>query len=77
MTTFTDEQKATIKTFVEDCMNSNSFLCGKYDAKHGNQDFELGIYATLEILASLVSEEYMNEFSEKFSKNMIDSEERV
>lgn len=50
---------------------------GKHDAKHGSKEFMYGIGTVMEFIASKVSEETYDTFSNIFTKNLIESEKRV
>ena len=50
---------------------------GIYDGKNGNKDFMFGIANVMEDIAWQVSEETYNEFSEQFTRNMIESEKKA
>jgi len=65
-----------LKDLIEEMSKCGMFV-GKYDAKNGSEKFMHGVSAVMEYLAYEVSEEYGNAFSEKFTKNMIDSENNV
>lgn len=46
---------------------------GEYDAKHGSDSFMYGIATVMEYLALKVSEEFYEEVSDIFVKNMVKS----
>ncbi len=76
MRELTSEEKEVLKrifTELEKC----EILTGKYDARHGSESFMYGINTVMEVLAYMVSDEFGNEFCEKFINNMIKSEECV
>lgn len=52
-------------------------LVGKYDAKHGSKEFMYGVGTVMEFIASKVSEETYDTFSDIFTKNLVESEKRV
>jgi len=62
-----------IKELIEEMSECGLFI-GKYDAKNGNQNFMYGIQTVMEYLSYEVSEEYGDNFSAMFLKNMIDSQ---
>ena len=65
-----------IKDLIEDMSKCGVFV-GKYDAKNGSEEYMYGVDAVMEYLAYEVSDEYGDAFSEKFTKNMIDSENKI
>lgn len=46
---------------------------GEYDAKHGSESFMYGVATVMEYLALKVSEEFYEEVSDIFVKNMVKS----
>ena len=58
-------------------MQKVDLFIGKYDAKHGNEKFMIGICTVMEFIAHEISEKTYEEFSDKFLKNMIDSENKI
>ena len=76
MRELTNEEKEVLRgifTELEKC----EIFTGKYDAKHGNENFMYGINTVMEVLAYMVSDKFGEEFCEKFINNMIESEEKV
>lgn len=73
----TKEEKATIKKVINNMTSTPNLFNGNYDAEHGHTRFMYGIGTVMEYLAYLVSDEYGNNFSEKFTQNMIDSEKKM
>ena len=65
-----------IKDLVEKMSNCGLFV-GKYDAKNGDKDIMCGVLTVMEYLAYEVSEEYGDNFSNTFVKNMLDSENKI
>lgn len=65
-----------IKDLIEKMSKCGLFI-GKYYAKNGNEDFMRGINTVMEYLAYEVSEEYGENFSDMFVKNMIDSKNKI
>ena len=65
-----------IKELVEEMSRCGLFI-GKYDAKNGNKNFIYGIQTVMEYLSYKVSDEYGDNFSNIFLKNMIDSESKL
>ena len=63
---------------LEDILQNidSGMLIGKYDAEHGKKEFMYGIKTAMDFFAYLISIEYGEEFSEKFLKNMLDSEKK-
>lgn len=70
--TFTIEEKEVLKKAIEE-MKECGLLVGKYDALNGNQTFMYGISTVMECFAYGVSDEYGEEFSNLFLKNMSES----
>lgn len=66
-----------IKELIEKMTSEVSFFNGKYDANHVSEHFMNGIGAVMEYLSYCVSEEYGDNFSQKFLKNMLDSEKKI
>ena len=46
---------------------------GEYDAKHGSESFMYGVAIVMEYLATKVDEDFCQEVSEVFAKNMVKS----
>lgn len=64
------EARDVIKKVIEALEETSSMFSGVHDKAHGSDDFMFGIMAVMCSLAYSVSEEYGEEFSEKFIKNM-------
>lgn len=61
-----------------DMMNSGcGLLVGKYDAKNGNEKYMFGIDTVMEWIAYKVSEAQGDDFSELFTKNMVESQKKA
>ena len=61
-----------------DMMNSGcGLLVGKYDAKNGNEKYMFGVDTVMEWIAYKVSEAQGNDFSELFTKNMVESQKKA
>lgn len=60
------------KIVLED-MKKCDLLCGKYDAKNGNEHFMYGVALVMEWIATRAEDE---EFCKKFDENLIGSELR-
>ena len=75
MLNLTIEEKQTLKKVIDDMQNCELF-CGKYDAKRCDPHFMYGIDTVMEYLAYLVSDDFGDDFSQKFIENMIKSEKR-
>lgn len=61
-----------------DMMNSGcGLLVGKYDAKNGNEKYMFGVDTVMEWIAYKVSEAQGDDFSELFTKNMVESQKKV
>lgn len=73
----TKEEKATIEKVINNMTSTSSLFNGNYDAKHGHTRFMYGVGTVMEYLSYLVSDEYGDNFSEKFTQNMIDSEKKI
>lgn len=65
-----------IKNLIEEMSKCDLFV-GKYDAKHGDEHYMNGVYLVMEYLAYKVSEEYGDNFSNMFLKNLVDSENKI
>lgn len=50
-----------------------SLFRGEYDAKHGEESFMYGIATVMEYLALKVGEDFYQEVSDIFAKNMVKS----
>lgn len=46
---------------------------GEYDAKHGEESFMYGVATVIECLAAKVDEDFYQEVSDAFAKNMVKS----
>ena len=75
------ENKALTKAYemvYNDIINSGcGLMVGKYDAKNGKDLFIYGISTVMEWIAHRVSDEVGCEFSDLFTQNMIESEQRA
>ena len=61
-----------------DMMNSGcGLLVGKYDAKNGNEKYMFGVDTVMEWIAYKVSEVQGDNFSELFTKNMVESQKKA
>ena len=61
-----------------DMMNSGcGLLVGKYDAKNGNEKYMFGVDTVMEWIAYKVSEVQGDDFSELFTKNMVESQTKA
>lgn len=61
-----------------DMMNSGCcLLVGKYDAKNGNEKYMFGVDTVMEWIAYKVSEAQGDDFSELFTKNMVESQKKA
>lgn len=61
-----------------DMMNSEcGLLVGKYDAKNGNEKYMFGVDTVMEWIAYKVSEAQGDDFSELFTKNMVESQKKA
>lgn len=66
----------TVEELFENMKNCALFM-GKYDAKHGSEEFMNGISTVMEYIASTISEETYEDFTEKFCKNIVDSQSKM
>lgn len=61
-----------------DMINSGcGLLVGKYDAKNGNEKYMFGVDTVMEWIAYKVSEAQGDDFSELFTKNMVESQKKA
>lgn len=61
-----------------DMMNSGcGLLVGKYDVKNGNEKYMFGVDTVMEWIAYKVSEVQGDDFSELFTKNMVESQKKA
>lgn len=70
------DKKKAYEIVLDDLTNLKLFN-GYYDAKHGKKDYMYGINTVMECIAYKINDEVGDNFSEKFIKNMILSEERT
>lgn len=61
-----------MRTLVLEMMECPMFR-GEYDAKHGKESFMYGIATVIEYLAAKVDEDFYQEVSDTFAKNMVKS----
>lgn len=71
------EEEVKVLKDILDHMKEVGLFIGKYNAIQGKSDFMYGIQIVMEYLAYNVSDEYGEEFSDMFIKNMIESENKV
>ena len=67
-------REEVIRDLIEEMSSECALFAGRYDAKHGSEQYMYGISTVMEYLASQVSEEYRDNFEKMFLKNMLDSE---
>jgi hypothetical protein len=61
-----------------DMMNSGcGLLVGKYNAKNSNEKYMFGVDTVMEWIAYKVSEAQGDDFSELFTKNMVESQKKA
>lgn len=72
MLNLNQEEKKIIEKVINEMCECGLF-CGRYDAKNGNEHFMYGVSTVMESLAYLVSEDFGDEFTEIFLKNMLES----
>lgn len=65
-------KRLAYKIVFNDLIKCNMFV-GKYDARNGNEDFMYGINTVMEYIAYAINNKTGNFFTEKFTKNMIES----
>lgn len=66
------------RIIFNDMMNSGcGLLVGKYDAKNGNEKYMFGVDTVMEWIAYKVSEAQGDDFSELFTKNMVESQKKA
>ena len=70
MTTVPQEARDVIKNVIKALETTSSMFVGVHDKVNGSDEFMYGIMTVMCSLAYTVSEEYGEEFSEKFIKNM-------
>lgn len=74
----TDTVKDAYRIVFNDMMNSGcGLLVGKYDAKNGNEKYMFGVDTVMEWIAYKVSEAQGDDFSELFTKNMVESQKKA
>lgn len=74
----TDTVKDAYRIVFNDMMNSEcGLLVGKYDAKNGNEKYMFGVDTVMEWIAYKVSEVQGDDFSELFTKNMVESQKKA
>jgi hypothetical protein len=71
------EAKAHAYKIVFDDLCRVGLFVGKYDAVHGDEHFMYGINTVMEFVAHGVSDECLDEFSDRFNVNMLKSQEAV
>lgn len=70
----TNTVKEAYRIVFNDMMNSDcGLLVGRYDAKHGKEEYMFGVNTVMEWIAYRVSEAQGDNFSELFIKNMVES----
>ena len=69
-------EKEMLKDIIEEIRKISMFN-GIYDAKNGSVQFMYGILTIMECLAYRVSDEYGDNFSDTFIKNLIASEQEI
>lgn len=70
-----DGANAEIKKLFNKLCECPLFM-GHYDAEHGNEHYMYGISTVMEFIAHYISDEVLDEFSEKFLDNMLKSESK-
>ena len=69
-------EKEMLRNIIEEMRECGMFE-GRYDAKNGKPEFMYGISTVMEYLAYRVSNEYGDEFSDTFMRNLIISEQKA
>ena len=68
--------KEEIRQLVLEMMECPLFR-GEYDAKNGSESFMYGIFTVMEYLASCVDDTFYQSVSDRFTRNVIKSQEKV
>ena len=72
------ELQDAYKTVFMDLMTNNfGLLVGRYDASNGSEEYMFGIELVMETIAIRSSEEDYENFTELFTRNIIESQERA
>lgn len=71
------EAKAQAYKLVFDDLCQVGLFVGRYDAIHGDDHFMYGVNTVMEFIAHGVSDECLDEFSDRFAANMLKSQEAV
>lgn len=66
----------TVKELFDKMSECNLFM-GIYDGEHGSEEFMHGVGTVMEYIAYHVSEETLENFSEKFTKNLVKSLDKI
>lgn len=72
----TELEKAYTTVFYDLMDMDCGMLVGKYDASNGSESFMHGIHTVMELIAAKADEDYF-EFSDMFTRNMIESQEKA
>ena len=73
-----DTTREAYRIVLNDILNNGcEMFIGKYDAKNGSDKFMYGILAVMEYIAYSICDEQGDDFSNFFTKNMVDSEKKV
>lgn len=72
----TELEKAYSTVFYDLMQMDCGLLVGKYDAANGSESFMHGIHTVMELIAAKADEDYF-EFSDMFTRNMIESQEKA
>lgn len=68
--------KEEIRQLILDMMERPLFR-GEYDAKNGSEYFMYGIATVMEYLASCVDDTFYQSVSDRFTRNMVKSQEKI
>ena len=73
-----DTTREAYRIVLNDILNNGcEMFIGKYDAKNGSAQFMYGILTVMEHIAYSICDEQGDDFSNLFTKNMVDSEKKV
>ena len=72
----TELEKAYATVFYDLMQMNCGMLVGKYDARNGSESFMHGIHTVMELIAAKADEDYF-EFSDMFTRNMIESQKKA
>ena len=76
MRDLTEEEKVVLNNIINELKKIPMFI-GKYDAKHGNENFMYGISSVMGCLGFMVSDECGYALENEFLNNMVKSIDKV